>query len=297
MAIRTDYFRGRVAAISGAASGIGLALAEALADCGARLMLADIDADRLAATTEALDARARLEGGDAHGIVTDVRHRAQVRRWVDATLQAHGRLHFIFNNAGIERIKPTAAMTDADWDLMRATNIDGVYHGVQVALPIMLRQGFGHIVNTASVAGLIGTPGLVGYAMTKHAVVGLTTSLAPEVHDRGIRVHAICPGIIDTPMARRPLGDGLLADSELPGLADRLPGPELVARIVLTALPRGKVIIPVTRSAHLAHAITRLSPALMQWLLRRFFVPRMPFLRHDTHDTHDTHDKNDSASH
>jgi NAD(P)-dependent dehydrogenase (short-subunit alcohol dehydrogenase family) len=277
--VRTGYYRGRCAAITGAASGIGRAFAERLAEFGTHLELADVDGTALRATAEAIAQRAAAAGGSVHATVVDVRRRRDVRTWLDGVVARHGQLHFLFNNAGVERICDALDMSDADWDELRAVNVDGVVHGVQAAYPVMARQGFGHIVNTASAAGLIATPGLTGYGMTKHAVVGLTVALACEAHRFGVRVHAICPGVIDTPMARRPLGDGTID----PALAERslrdLPGPERVVERVLPALPKGRVLIPVTREAHLLHWLYRLWPGGSVALIRRLAIPRMGFLR------------------
>jgi NAD(P)-dependent dehydrogenase (short-subunit alcohol dehydrogenase family) len=189
-------FRGAVVLITGGASGIGAALGRVLAAQGATVLLADRQAE--AAEQEA--ARLREVGGSAAGLAVDVREAAAVEELVEGAFARHGRVDYLFNNAGIGVGGEACEHTLDDWRYIVEVNLMGVVHGVQAAYPRMVRQGFGHIVNTASVAGLASSPGTTAYSMTKHAVVGLSRSLRIEAAEHGVRVSAICPGPIRTPI-------------------------------------------------------------------------------------------------
>lgn len=173
----------------------------------------------------------------------------------------HARL---FNNAGIAIMGHARLMTLADWNGLIDVNVRGVVHGVAAAYPLMLRQGSGHIVNTASAAGLAPTPGLTGYAMTKHAVVGLSTSLRLEAARFGVKVSVVCPGLIDTPLkdAMRLLG------AEREAVLGELPPrilytPAACARDILRGVARNRAIIVVTPMAKLVWFLYRCAPRPM----------------------------------
>src|SRR5207245_1645278 len=175
---------------------------------GARVVLADIDggaAEAAAKELEPSDGR----GGSITGVALDVRDAAAVRSIVDATVERRGRLDFMFNNAGISMGGETHNLEAAHWDRIIDVNLKGVVNGVLAAYPVMLAQGSGHIVNTSSGAGLAPTVLTVAYAATKHAVVGLSTSLRPEAARRGVRVSVLCPGAVDTAILDRPPADDL----------------------------------------------------------------------------------------
>jgi NAD(P)-dependent dehydrogenase (short-subunit alcohol dehydrogenase family) len=188
-------FEGAVAIVTGGASGIGRALAEALARRGARVVMADLQAE----LAEEVAARIRENGGQATAEELDVTDFPATNRLVESMFQTWGRLDYIFNNAGIGIVGEARLYELEDWYRVLDVNLRGVVHGVQAAYPIMLRQRFGHIVNTASVAGLFPYPLLVGYSATKHAVVGLSTSLRIEAAAAGVRVSVLCPGAVRTP--------------------------------------------------------------------------------------------------
>ncbi len=190
-------FSGKVAVVTGAANGIGLASAQQFAREGARVLLVDRDAageDRAAAL--------RAEGLDARFAPADVSRGEDTRRYVAAALDAWGAgVHAFFNNAGVEgRVRPLVEQEEADFDAVTAVNIRGVFLGLKYVLPVMLAQGSGAVVNMASVAGMVGSPGLAPYVASKHAVIGLTRTASGEVAHRGVRVNAICPGPVDTRM-------------------------------------------------------------------------------------------------
>src|SRR4051794_36566564 len=169
----TDAFAGRSAIITGGASGIGQALGACLASAGARVVLADVDGAAAARATDAI--RAADRGASVISRTVDVRDADAVERLVDDVAGRYGALHLLFNNAGISMGGPSHELTAAHWDRMIDVNLRGVVHGVLAAYPRMIEQGFGHIVNTASGAGLAAPPLVLPYATTKHAVVGLST--------------------------------------------------------------------------------------------------------------------------
>ena len=171
------HYQGRVAIVTGAASGIGKALAGALARRGATVVLADIDEGGAKAAADALAAG---PPGRVSGVALDVTDAEAVASLVERVAQDHGHLDFLFNNAGIAVAGPVRELTLAHWNRTIDVNLRGVIHGVVAAYPIMIRQGHGHIVNTASLAGLLPAPMLTPYGMTKHGVVSLSESLRME---------------------------------------------------------------------------------------------------------------------
>lgn len=190
-------FTGKVAIVTGGANGIGRAVCLGFVRGGGRVAVVDRDAG----AGEAL--AAELGRGRAIFRAADVTRAADVQGYVKATLDAFGAIDCFHNNAGIEgRIASIVDTEEALWDAVMGVNAKGVFLGLKYVLPVMIAAGRGAVVNTASVAGLVGTPGMSAYVASKHAVNGITKVACGEVGPLGIRVNAVCPGPIDTRMVR-----------------------------------------------------------------------------------------------
>ncbi len=259
----------RVVIVTGGASGIGRALGVALVRRGDRVVLADVDGAAAAEVAEQLDAAGP---GAATAAAVDVREADAVTALVGGTAERHGRLDLLFNNAGVGIGGPAEELAPAHWDRTLDVNLRGVLHGVQAGYPLMLRQGHGHIVNTASLAGLLPTPGSAPYATTKWAVVGLSLSLRVEGAARGVRVSVVCPGGVDTPildkgvpadLPRVPSTEGLDARAVITRYSGgRLYSADALAADVLRGVDRNRPVIVAPRQARVLWRLMRLSPSL-----------------------------------
>ena len=264
----------RVAIVTGGASGIGRALGAALVRRGDRVVLADVDGGAAAQVAEQLTAAG---SGVATAAAVDVRDGDAVASLVDGTAERHGRLDLLFNNAGLGIGGPAEELSPAHWDRTVDVNLRGVLHGVQAAYPLMLGQGYGHIVNTASLAGLLPMPGSAPYATTKWAVVGLSLSLRAEGAARGVRVSVVCPGGVDTPildkgmpadLPRVPTTEAVDARAVITRFSGgRLYSADALAADVLRGVDRNRPLIVAPRQARVMWRLMRLSPSLVMRVL------------------------------
>lgn len=249
---------GKVAVVTGAGSGIGRATAQLFAREGARLHLADIDAG----SVEALRDELERGGASATAHTVDTSDPAAVDALAERVFQADGRVDVLHNNAGIGHAGDLEATTFEDWQRVIGVNLLGVAFGMQAFVPRMLRQGAGaSVVNTASVAGLFGVPQMAPYCASKWGVVGMSEALDNELRGRGIRVSAVCPGIVNTPITRTSILRGEAADRRENAIAmyeRRGASPEQVAQTVLEAV----------RKPHLVHTVPA-AQIVPFWLLKR----------------------------
>ncbi|MEO6604371.1 MAG: SDR family oxidoreductase [Aeromicrobium sp.] len=256
-----DWYVGRIAIVTGGGSGIGASLGAALVRAGAIVVLADLDGDA------AEKVAARLGGPkQVRGVVLDVTRAEDVEALVTKVVAEHGRLDLIFNNAGISLIGETQDLTLTQWDSIIDVNIRGVVHGVAAAYPVMIRQGSGHIVNTASMGGLMAAGLLTSYVMTKHAVVGLSLALRSEASAYGIGVTAICPAAVNTPILDKgEFGKVRGRDFFLKGQGIRKPvDPDFLAARVLVDVAAGKALVVEPVQARMAWRLQRVLPSVTQ---------------------------------
>ena len=219
MSTPTPDLTGKVALVTGGTTGIGLATARQLAAAGAGVVVSGRDPENGAAAEEAIV----TEGGTARYVRADVSQAAEVDRLVDETISAFGGLHLAFNNAGVEALGPIGDMPDEVFRQVIDTNVVGLWYLMKREIGHMLQHGGGAILNTSSVAGSKGMAGLSAYSASKHAVNGMTMSLALEYAEHGIRINNLLPGPIATPMMDR-------AEALMPGAAAQFAASTAVKR-------------------------------------------------------------------
>ncbi len=252
---------GKVALVTGGASGIGAALATELSGHGIEVWIAD----RQIAEAADLARRLTSAGGRAHVLELDVRSFESFQSAMSAAVQQSGRIDYLFNNAGIGVGGEVDSYDLADWTDVFDVNLRGVVHGIQAAYPIMIEQRFGHIVNTASMAGLITTAGQASYSASKHAVVALSKTLRVEARRHGVQVSVLCPGVIRTPiLTGGRYGRNDLSDEDLlkMGEALRPMAPEAFAKRAFRAVRADRAIIVLPAWWKALWYLERLSPSL-----------------------------------
>ena len=272
-------FEGAVALVTGGASGIGAALGRELARRGAKAVLADRDA----AEAEAQAARIAAAGGRAEARMLDVRDAAAVDAAVADVFARHGRLDYLFNNAGIAVGGEAVDLRLEDWREAVEVNLMGVIHGVQAAWPRLAAQGFGHVVNTASMAAFLPTALAAPYGTTKSAVLGLSLALRLEGEPRGLRVSALCPGVIRTAIldgGRHGRLRNFIPSATLVVMNERLRpmDADLFARRALDDVRRNKDVIVHPRGWRMLRLLQSTCPWLVRALSRREYAKVRPLL-------------------
>jgi NAD(P)-dependent dehydrogenase (short-subunit alcohol dehydrogenase family) len=260
-----SYYRDKVALVTGGAGGIGAELVRQLSNAGAAVLIADVAKDAAQQLATELNSR----GGRISVCSADVSRFDDVERTVQTAVQTFGRIDLIFNNAGVGLVGELRDLELADWQPIVDVNLWGVIHGVHAALPVMLRQGSGQIVNIASAAGLVPRPGMVPYAATKYAVVGLSTSLRYEVEDLGIRVNAVCPFHVATGIFQSATFRNIDREAMLSAIPLRQLPVEYCVRQILNGVRKDKAIIVMPRFARFEWLLYRYFPRAAALLLRR----------------------------
>jgi NAD(P)-dependent dehydrogenase (short-subunit alcohol dehydrogenase family) len=266
-ALQRAHFVGATAIVTGGASGIGRALATELSARGATVLVADIDLEGATGVVESLN---RTGTGSAQAARVDVTDAGSVQDLVGRFAADHDGLDFLFNNAGIAVGGEVSQLSLAHWRRVIDVNLLGVVHGVTAAYPAMVERGRGHIVNTASLSGLVPSPLLVPYSTTKHAVVGLSIGLRVEAAAAGVRVSVLCPGVIETPLLDAGNPDDLPVVDSMPDVRAMLtalmgkPYPaESLAADTLDAVALNRPIIVAPGRARAIWAAYRAWPSLL----------------------------------
>ena len=279
----TGRLQGQVAAVTGAGSGMGRALARRLAQAGCHVAISDVDADGLAKTAAEL----KPTGVDVHATPVDVADRTAVEAWAADTAQRFSRVNYVFNNAGVSVTGNVEVLGIKDFEWLMSINFWGVVHGTQAFLPYLRAASHGHIVNTASIFGVIAVPTQSAYNASKFAVRGFTEALRQELHDSHIGVSCVCPGGVKTNIVKRsryvpqdnaaPTLETMAASfEEMAGLT-----PDQAADIILRGALKNKARILVGKDAQFIALMHRLMPVsyprVLAWLSERRADEGMPF--------------------
>lgn len=248
-----ETFNNKIAIVTGAASGLGMGFAKEIGKAGGTVIAADVNLEGVQKTVDAI-------GGNAEAHQLDVRDSAAVTKLVDDTVAKHGRIDFIFNNAGIAVQGYVEEIPVEDWDAIIDINLKGVAYGTSAAYKHMVKQGHGHIVNTASLAGLTPAPLLVPYSTVKFGVVGMCDSLRVEATPKGIDVTALCPGFIESGIyenARSTGFDNMKAKESIPGGVVPL---DVGVKKLLDGVVKKKRVVTLPWHAHLLILGYKLTP-------------------------------------
>ena len=263
-----NIFKEKVAVITGSASGIGRALAENLADRGARVVLSDLNKTELEQTIHMI----KSSGGDACGEVLDVTDYNAFKKHLEQVVEEHGRIDYLFNNAGIAIAGEVRDMKVEHWQKVVDVDLNGVFYGSLIAYQQMVKQGFGHIINLSSIEGLMPFPANAPYVASKYAVLGLSQTMWMEGRSLGIKVSAVCPGVIRTPIFDVSPMVNINREKMLAQYSTLLKlgvTPEKCAKVILKGVMKDKPIILVTGFAHILWRLVRLSPIALMKMARR----------------------------
>jgi len=259
-----------VAIVTGGGSGIGEGLCRELARRGARVVVADINSGDAGRVAQAITDN----GGQATASTVDVSVEEEVTRLVEQTAARYGRLDYLFNNAGIAIGGDARDLTLDHWRRVLDVDLYGVLYGMRAAYPIMVRQGFGHIVNTSSAGAFFPAPGNAPYCTAKHALVGLSLSLRLEGADLGVKVSCVCPGFVRTNIYRNADGAGLalpadVSEEQATGAPAKMMAPDRAAQLILDGVTRNKAMMVFPASVRWGRHVVRLVPGLSDRILLR----------------------------
>ena len=275
-------FSNKVCLITGAGSGIGRQLATSLSNEGAKLVVSDIDENALNETARLVE----LAHGEDCSVV-DVTEYSEVQTYIDGAFSRHGKIDYLFNNAGIAVAADARDYDISHWRKVVEVNLMGVIHGCDVAYKLMSKQGYGHIVNISSLSGLVPFPTNVPYAATKHAVLGLSTSLRVEGEALGVKVSAVCPGFVESNIYSATESINLDRDkflnAELP--FKKVPTEEAVRRI-LTGVKKNKGIIVFPFYAVMAWLLYRMSSIFQRKVSRGLIAQFRRIRKTEIHERH-----------
>ena len=260
-----NSFEDKVGIVTGRGSGIGRALCEELGRRGMLVIVAGITAENLEEVASGIEAT----GGKARTASLDVSQAEEVKAVIEQTVSQEGRLDYLFNNAGITLLGEVHDMTLEHWRHVVDVNLMGVINGICAAYPLMVRQGFGHIINTSSVGGIIGYPSATAYAATKSAIIVLSTSLRAEARAFGIKVSVVCAGYVRTRIFNS--CEVLNADREeiLARIPFKMIEPKKAARAILRGVRRNQSMIIFPTHAKLLWWLYRLNPYLIELIGRK----------------------------
>lgn len=252
-------FMKKTAIVTGGASGIGKELCLALGALESIVVVADVDIDGAKAVAETI----RSQGGRAEAVRVDVSREEEIREVIEKTASDYGRLDFMFNNAGIHVFGEFKDMPYDYWKKIVDVNLWGVINGTTHAYQLMLKQGHGHIVNTASLSGIYPATFEVAYTTTKYGVVGLSTSLREEAGAYNVKVSVVCPSVVKTPIIEN---TNLLKIDREKIISSRLyqnaPSPEKAVRKILKGVTANRAIIPVNPNAGFIWRLYRYAPSI-----------------------------------
>lgn len=260
-----NAWKGKTAIVTGGSSGTGEALCHEIAVRGGHVVVAGRDAVGVQRVVSAI----RKNGGSATEKHIDVTHQNDVREMVEQIADEHNGLDYMFNNAGINIIGDARDMTLKHWHQMIDNNLWSVICGTMAAYDVMVRQGYGYIVNTASMAGLLPYPTATAYATTKYAVVGLSLSLREEAADLGIQVSAVCPGFVQTKMHHSAELLNAPREEVLKFLPPKLTEPDEAARIILKGVERNRALIIFPMYANVLWRLGRIHGSLLTPIWRK----------------------------
>lgn len=266
----SDCWSEKVAIVTGGGSGIGEGLCRELGRRRVRVIVADINAGEAGRVATAI----RGPGGQATAGTVDVSKPEEVTRLVEETVSAYGRLDYMFNNAGFAIAGDFRDLTLDHWHRVLDVDLYGVLHGMQAAYPVMVRQGFGHIVNTSSAAAFFAAPGNAPYCTAKYALVGMSLSLRLEGIDLGVKVSCICPGFVRSNVYRNVEAVGMTLPAGIPreqvaGAPAKMMEPERAARVILTGVDRNQALIVFPAQIRWGRRLDRLFPGISNRILLR----------------------------